>query len=223
MDFMQRGGRPNQPVATPNNQNTHTAGAPPNHVSNDRPGRRFKGKPFMRYASVGLLFAITLLLVAVIASFVFGSDTKGDEFSFVDKGKYQAVFLNGGQVYFGHIKDLDSNGIRIHDIYYLRVNQQVQPGQQANSNDVSLVKLGCELHGPEDRMVINREQVVFWENLKDDGQVAKAVKQYQEQNPGGQKCETSNATSTPQSGNSTPASTTTTPAATTPASTTKKP
>jgi hypothetical protein len=76
------------------------------------------------------------------------------------------------------------------NIYYLRVNQQVQPDQQANSaNDVSLVKLGCELHGPQDSMVINREQVIFWENLKEDGQVAKAVEEYVKANPDGQKCD----------------------------------
>jgi hypothetical protein len=39
-------------------------------------------------------------------------------------------------------------------------------------------------------MVINQEQVIFWENLKTDGQVAKAVADYQKQNPNGQKCET---------------------------------
>lgn len=76
------------------------------------------------------------------------------------------------------------------NIYYLRVNQQVQPNQSSNStNDISLVKLGCELHGPQDNMVINREQVIFWENLKPDGQVAKAVENYKKQNPGEQKCD----------------------------------
>ncbi|MBC7707914.1 hypothetical protein H7Y63_01690 [Polaromonas sp.] len=37
-------------------------------------------------------------------------------------------------------------------------------------------------------MVINRSQVTFWENLQDNGQVAKAVKTFKTQNPGGQKC-----------------------------------
>jgi hypothetical protein len=84
------------------------------------------------------------------------------------------------------------------DIYYLRVNQQVQPnGQQSSSNnDISLVKLGCELHGPQDQMVINQNQVIFWENLKDDGQVAKAVAEYVKQNPNGQKCDATSASDT---------------------------
>ena len=100
------------------------------------------------------------------------------------------------------------------NIYYLRVNQTVQPNQengtqaQTGANDISLVKLGCELHGPTDEMLINREQVIFWENLKEDGQVAKAVAEYVKANPNGQKCNTDQSTGT----NPTPTDTTTAPA-----------
>ncbi len=45
-------------------------------------------------------------------------------------------------------------------------------------------------------MLINREQIIFWENLKEDGQVAKAVAEYQKQNPDGQKCQTATTPST---------------------------
>jgi hypothetical protein len=139
-----------------------------------------------------MLFSITVLLVALIASLIFGNPAKSgnSEFRNVDASKLQAVFLNGGQVYFGKINSLNPQFMRMSDIYYLRVNQQVQPGQTQPADDgISLVKLGCELHGPTDSMVINREQVIFWENLKEDGQVAKAVKEFKDKNPEGQKCE----------------------------------
>jgi len=123
---------------------------------------------------------------------VFSKDEKKyNEGAYVKTDKIQAVFLNGGQVYFGKITSLNPNYLSMSNIYYLRVNQQVQPNQQntqVNPNDISLVKLGCELHGPEDSMVINREQVIFWENLKTDGQVAKAVDEYVKNNPNGQNC-----------------------------------
>jgi hypothetical protein len=101
--------------------------------------------------------------------------------------------------------------LTVSNVYYLRVNQAVQPDTKNSTanNDVSLVKLGCELHGPEDQMVINQSQVIFWENLKADGQVAKAVAQFQKQNPNGQDCSTQNSGSTTQS-----ATTPTTPATT---------
>lgn len=98
------------------------------------------------------------------------------------KGKqYQALFLTNGQVYFGHLKGVDNSYVKLNDIYYLQVQQQVQPGQNNNNQqpNVSLAKLGGELHGPEDQMYVSRDQVLFWENLKTDGKVAQAIKDYQ--------------------------------------------
>lgn len=139
---------------------------------------------------VALLFSVTMLTVAVISFLMIVK--QNEESQFVAKDRMQAVFLNGGQVYFGHIKALNNKYVGLTDIYYLRVSQQVQPKQgEQSQQDISLVKLGCELHGPQDQMLINRDQIVFWENLKDDGQVAKAVAEYIKANPNGQKCETS--------------------------------
>jgi hypothetical protein len=143
--------------------------------------------------AVTLLWSVTLLIVAVAISLTIGNSTINRESKYVDSSKLQAVFLNGGQVYFGNILDLNDKFVRIGNIYYLRVNQQVQPNQSNNSSsnsDVTLVKLGCELHGPQDEMLVNRDQVVFWENLKSDGQVTKAVEQFVKANPNGQKCTT---------------------------------
>lgn len=181
-----RGVRPSQPTNAPAG---HTTG------THKKQGK-LEGLLGLRFAAVLLLFSIAVLLVALSAYMVVGSPSnEGDK---VNKDRMQAVFLNGGQVYFGRIGDLNDRYMTISDIYYLRVNQQVQPNQQGNqtSNDISLVKLGCELHGPEDSMVVNREMVIFWENLKNDGQVAKAVDEYKKQNPDGQKCETASSTPT---------------------------
>lgn len=147
--------------------------------------------------SIALLFSATILVVALLASIVFGSVVS--EKKFVNGDTLQAVFLNNGQVYFGNIRSLNDKYVRLGNIYYLRVNQQVQPNQ-TNSNtanqDISLVKLGCELHGPVDEMLINRDQLSFWENLKTDGQMAKAVAEYVKQNPNGQKCTANTGSST---------------------------
>ena len=166
----------------------------------------------LRTASVALLVSTAILILGIIGFVAMRNPATSDQY--VDKTRMQAVFLNGGQVYFGKITGLDDKSIRVSDIYYLRVNQQVQPdGSASTSNQaVSLVKLGCELHGPQDSMVINQSQVIFWENLKDDGQVAKAVAEYKKANPNGQKCDAPAADKP----------TSTTPSTTTP-STTKKP
>lgn len=93
---------------------------------------------------------------------------------------YQAVFLTNGQVYFGKISETGNSYAVLKDVYYLQSNDKLQsaPSDQTSSQ-LSLVKLGNELHGPEDQMNINRDQILFFENLKTDGKVAQAIAEYQ--------------------------------------------
>ncbi|GAC1387463.1 MAG: hypothetical protein NVS1B7_1050 [Candidatus Saccharimonadales bacterium] len=214
MEWMNKGERPAAPATLP------TA---PSRSSK----QRFKTSNGLGIATAVLLFSATLVFVLVLLWTTLTGN--GSENRYVDNKKLQAVFLNGGQVYFGNIQNLNDKLIRMRNIYYLRVNQTVQPDSAAaanNNQNISLVKLGCELHGPTDQMLINREQVIFWENLKSDGQVAKAVADYVKQNPNGQNCSqanqpTSGSSSTPTTG-AAPAPTTTAPSTGT-ATPTKKP
>lgn len=237
MEWMNRGSgqvqQSGQTVRPTDLSNANANATAPAQASKKKTG--LKSIKSIKTLQVAFLFVATALVVGVILLLGLG-DGRSREASYVDKTRLQAVFLNGGQVYFGNIKDLNGKFLTMGNIYYLRVNQQVQPNQQTtnSSNDISLVKLGCELHGPTDTMVINREQVVFWENLKSDGQVAKAVEQYKSSNKGEQKCETStqspagtgtniqeNSKATTESKATTPSSSTptTTPATNTPATT----
>ncbi len=222
MDFMNRGGRPVQ-QNTQTQTHGHGLESAPGPVKSpaQKSSKKDRAK-LARIAYVGFLGAITVLVVAVLLSFAFAKDISSKEKGYVNKDQFQAVFLNGGQVYFGKITDLNSQYLSMGNIYYLRVNQQVQPDQKDSSaaaNDISLVKLGCELHGPQDSMVINREQIIFWENLKTDGQVAKAVAEYVKANPNGQNCDQQNNSSTNTNSNTS----NTAPATTTPSTNTTKP
>ena len=102
-------------------------------------------------------------------------------------GEYQAVFLTNGQVYFGKLSGENGQWATLKDIYYLQVQQQVQPkdstDQAAADQGLTLVKLGNELHGPVDSMSINRDQILFWEDIKSDGKVVEAIKKYQTEGP----------------------------------------
>ena len=104
---------------------------------------------------------------------------KSDNLVGVNSGKYQALFLTNGQVYFGKLAKVDNDTIKISDIFYLQVQQAVQPKEgEDKQGETQLVKLGEELHGPEDEMFIDRDQVLFWENLKGSGKVTEAISQY---------------------------------------------
>jgi hypothetical protein len=142
---------------------------------------KHEGKQPNKLTMVGKLFllvAVAVMVLAVLALLIF-PNTKSEK-SYVDGSKLQAVFLTNDQVYFGKITDLNSKFLVLNNIYYLRTQDT---GAKTNNGNVSLVKLGCELHKPYDRMVINRSQVQFWENLQSDGQVAQAVASYVKTNP----------------------------------------
>jgi hypothetical protein len=160
----------------------------------------------MRWGSTALLVVVVLLVVAVLVALGFGGPKA--EGGYVDAKKLQAVFLNTGQVYFGDIKSLNNKYLVLSNIYYLQTSGGSGTSTTSASNtSVSLVKLGCELHSPYDQMVINRDQVTFWENLQDSGQVAQAVQKFEKDNPNGQKCadqSTSNNASSSSSVQGTP-------------------
>ena len=106
---------------------------------------------------------------------------------------YAAVFLVNNQVYFGKLAQPESPEPVLTDVFYLKVQQGIQPdetdngGDQADvkkaqpKTDFKLIKLGNEIHGPTDQVKINRDQILFWENLRADSKVVEAIKAYQEQ------------------------------------------
>jgi hypothetical protein len=177
------------------------------------------GKLF-KLASIALLFALTALIVAFIFFIAFGNRNQAAS---VRKDKFQAVFLNNGQVYFGNIKGVSRSSFDLQNIYYLQTSGNSTDATAASSSNVSLVKLGCELHAPYDQMIINSDQVLFWENIQDSSQVAKAIANYKKTNNSGQ-CSQSSQNSTQQapstSGQSTGQTTAPTP---TPTPSAKKP
>lgn len=163
--------------------------------------KRDRGK-WARIGVVVAVGAVVVLLVALVAFIGFSGNNGEDKY--VDDSKLQAVFLNTGQVYFGNIKTLNSKYFVLTNIYYLQQTNSSSGNSSSSSNagsNVTLVKLGCELHEPYDQMVINASQVTFWENLQDNGQVAKAVSTFEKQNPNGLKCADQSSSSSSNSGN----------------------
>lgn len=184
-DFLNRG---NQPTPA-NRANTGSMAQPV--MKNTK--KLNMGGSFKLFTTF-LLICITGLLVAlVIYLFAYGNDSA--DLSEAKANQYQAVFLNSadGQVYFGKLSQLNNDYFKLSDIYYVRVTT-VQPddGTEAQQ-EISLAKLGSEIHGPEDAMYISKKDVMFWENLKEDGQVVTAIREYQEN---GGTADTSTTTTT---------------------------
>lgn len=199
MEFMSRGranesGAPQTGPAGPTSQHP----APRRGKNADWVGRSVRIEIFI----LTLGCAIILALVALYAAF----GSYNGESSQVNNNKYQAVFLNGGATsgsvayttYFGHITKLSGNYMILKDVYYLTTDSS----SSTASASPQLTKLGCQqLHSPYDEMVINRNQVAFWENLQDNGKVVTAIKQFVQQNPNGPNCSQSANTNSSSSTN----------------------
>lgn len=91
---------------------------------------------------------------------------------------YVGVFLDNGQVYFGQAKGLTPEFLTLENIYYLQSDKPADAA--ATQNDLKLIKLGNELHGPKDQMEINRDHVLFIESLKDDSKVVEGIRNYKQ-------------------------------------------
>lgn len=98
----------------------------------------------------------------------------------IDSSKYQAVFLVNGDIYFGKLEAAGPRYMKLTNIYYIQSpTTGSTDGEEQQSatdqNNVKLIKLGEEIYGPEDAMMISRDQIMLYENLKSDGKVSQAI------------------------------------------------
>ena len=128
---------------------------------------------------IGLILGI-VLLAAGIGGYWFLSRSQLS--TQIDSAKYQAVFLSSGQVYFGKLTAVDSQYLKLSGVFYIQSQQDAASDEDQittqESTGMQLIKLGEEVHGPEDTMVINRDQMLFFENLKSDGKVTQLIRQH---------------------------------------------
>ena len=129
------------------------------------------------------ILVIILLLILGGICFIFYSALSPSTSQFEEaKSEWQAIFLSNSQVYFGKVVKTTDKEIVLRDVYYLQTAQLLQgprEGHVVSAQAPLLIKLGSELHGPHDEMRINREHVLFVEDLKSDSPIMEAIKQYQ--------------------------------------------
>lgn len=122
------------------------------------------------------------------------------------KSKYQAVFLTNGQIYFGQLSGFPGNSPVLKDVYYLRAQRSLQPSEDLaeelevedkkkdkdidkeeeakvtpsadETPELTLIKLGNELHGPVDEIQLNSDHILFVEDLKQESRIVRAIEQF---------------------------------------------
>jgi len=87
----------------------------------------------------------------------------------IDHNGYQAVFLTNGSTYFGKLQEQGDQWFLLSDVFYLSASEQ---------SGTQLIKRGSEAQGPKEPMIIPRAQILFIENLRDDGDIVTLIKRY---------------------------------------------
>lgn len=130
------------------------------------------------YRKPGALIATLLivLLGAVLTSVVIMP--RGER---INSDGYQVVYMVSGQAYFGKLQNTDGTYLTLHNPY---TAQNVTP-QDATSDTASkqasttLLKVSQQTYGPDEVISLSRDQVLFWQNLRQDSKVVKAIENKQ--------------------------------------------
>lgn len=166
-----------EPPRAESRRASHRSTSTNQHVEKTKkPSKRFK---------LPIIIA-SVLLVAALGWAVWSGTQDGA--TGIDRDKYQAVFFTNGQVYFGKLSSANKDYMKLTDVYYLQAKSTTEADSEnpqtttTNQNDVQLIKLGDEIHGPEDEMTISKDQILFYENIKQDGKVTQSIEQYKKAN-----------------------------------------
>jgi len=124
-----------------------------------------------------IVFWIVILAAVVLVVYML---VRGQSLVIRAPGTYQAVFLDNNQVYFGRLKSVNRDLWSLTDVYYLRAGTIQNAGSgSVGEGQLDLIKLGGELHGPRDEMVINKTHVIFYEEMGENAEIMKLIRKHQ--------------------------------------------
>ncbi len=163
-----------------NNSNMSGMRRPINYQNISQPNQQDLGLKRRRNIRIGIWLTFLVMIILIVCfSFIIVKSNQ----TFVKKTDWQAVFLNNNQVYFGKVIKENKEVVVLKNIYYLQSAMSLQRSDdkslQQQGGEFALIKLGNEIHGPEDEMFINKEQVMFIENLKEGSKIVKAIENYE--------------------------------------------
>lgn len=130
---------------------------------------------WVRAVWVVLLFSATVVVGGILSLLFF---VNPGEQKYVDSSKFQALYLNNQEVYFGKIKTINARFIDLQDVFSTTnpsALKATQSAKSATTTALSIVKPDCNAYGSYDEMIIARGDVRYWQNLRPDSQVVQAI------------------------------------------------
>lgn len=155
---------------------------------NDRPSSRTddrveRGSNAAPARNAGMALPVLALVVGLVLGalgmMAFGSDdSDGNPFAGrIDEDRYQAVILSNDKVYFGRISDASSTFFALDDAFFLRETREDENAAPQRA----LLPVNAELHAPENRMLIRKDEVVLVENLAEDSPVLTEIQRQKDE------------------------------------------
>ena len=108
---------------------------------------------------------VVLILVCVYLGYAYGK--KGFPFG---QGKWQAVQLISGDVYYGHLKTFPC--CKLTEVYFL---QQIPAQEEEGKTSTQLVPLNNLFFRPENTMHLEKSQILWWADLTKDSRIVKTI------------------------------------------------
>lgn len=133
-----------------------------------------------KFVQAALLVAVVALLLGGTGGYKYAKLNVSDDSrsARVQTSTYQGVLLVTGQFYFGKLSGEGTKNPVLRDVYYLQAqqdNQKTGYKTDVSGSQIKLIKLGSEIQGPKDELRLNPDQILYVQDLKDDGQVVKAI------------------------------------------------
>ena len=90
---------------------------------------------------------------------------------------YFALTLTSGSLFFGHIIKQDNQYITLKDVYYLQRTPPPAGSKKDEGPGLTLVKQENDPYGPKNQLIVNREHLLLYQELRDDSKVVEVIRQ----------------------------------------------
>ena len=131
----------------------------------------------LKSSKSNLILAITALVVSVVGVVWLMQQIYQTNLQRIDTSKYQVVYLVNGQAYFGKLQNTSGDFLVLKSPYIAQSveNTDKDSNTSTGSTQTTILKVTDQVYGPDDSIAIKSSQVAFWQNLRDDSKVTKAV------------------------------------------------
>ena len=124
----------------------------------------------MKFPKLSKKIIIYLIIILLAVVFIYLGYAFGKEIFPFGSGKWQAVQLMNGDVYYGKLQTFPC--------YKLTKAYFVQTVEDETNTASQLKPLSSLFFGPENVMHLQKEQVLWWADLSEGSQVLKAIRSF---------------------------------------------